>query len=294
MGEWLLADASVPRGARAQLEAQLLSLLARQARLFTAGDSTSLPEETARSLLESVCFCLRVGEGFRPERWTELLETELTQAFEDGVRQLEQRVEYGKRLWLAACERLPPVENRSMQDTLRGIGTFFRRYDVRFFAHEIPCDIDYQLAIPVEPEQKGVDYVNRYLERLTLENEFLRRFTRAAMEPILRRYCPDYWGLLINLYEPVATNALGLALLGEPVEALAISPAACRRLRERFAGRTFAEIGTILDRAALRLSGETALCGAETEYLRACAKGLAPRIEAAARYGGMDGIFLSP
>lgn len=143
MGEWLLADASVPRGARAQLEAQLLSLLAWQARLFTAGDSTSLPEETARSLLESVCFCLRVGEGFRPERWTELLETELTQAFEDGVRQLEQRVEYGKRLWLAACERLPPVENRSMQDTLRGIGTFFRRYDVRFFAHEIPCDIDY-------------------------------------------------------------------------------------------------------------------------------------------------------
>ena len=130
MGEWLLADASVPRGARAQLEAQLLSLLAWQARLFTAGDSTSLPEETARSLLESV--------------------------------------EYGKRLWLAACERLPPVENRSMQDTLRGIGTFFRRYDVRFFAHEIPCDIDYQLAIPVEPEQKGVDYVNRYLERLTL------------------------------------------------------------------------------------------------------------------------------
>lgn len=34
MGEWLLADASVPRGARAQLEAQLLSLLAWQARLF--------------------------------------------------------------------------------------------------------------------------------------------------------------------------------------------------------------------------------------------------------------------
>ena len=181
-----------------------------------------------------------------------------------------------------------------MQDTLRGIGTFFRRYDVRFFAHEIPCDIDYQLAIPVEPEQKGVDYVNRYLERLTLENEFLRRFTRAAMEPILRRYCPDYWGLLINLYEPVATNALGLALLGEQVQALAISPAACRRLRERFAGRTFAEIGTMLDRAALRLSGETALCGAETEYLRAWAKRLAPRIETAARYGGMDGIFLSP
>jgi hypothetical protein len=73
----------------------------------------------------------------------------------------------------------------------------------------VPCDIDYQLCRPVPEDLLGVEYVNEYLRRVVLENDFLRRFPKEPVIKLLENYCPDYRGLLINLYEPVATNALG-------------------------------------------------------------------------------------
>ena len=58
---------------------------------------------------------------------------------------------------------------------------------------------------------RGVDYVNDWLRRLCLEQNFLDRFDPALVRAVLDRSCPDYRGLLINLYEPIAVNALGLA-----------------------------------------------------------------------------------
>lgn len=42
------------------LQQQLLSLLARQTAHYTAGDSSSVPVETAERLLRSICFTLHI------------------------------------------------------------------------------------------------------------------------------------------------------------------------------------------------------------------------------------------
>lgn len=276
------------------VQARLYTLLAMQVWRYTGGESSSLPSAVAQELLASVMFCL----DSVPEHagaWEHLLLTqEPEQAMKAGMHRLEQETVQGKRLWKYLCCHLPPVENRSMTDTLRSIGTFWKCYDIRFFAHQISCDIDYQLSIPVSEQLQGVTYVNRYLAHLAIENGFLSRFTREAMVPVLDRYCPDYQGLLVNLFAPVVSAALGLCLLNREPWQLQLCMEDCAALRQLFHGKNRLEAEEVLIQAAERLAVYT---GAEEDaaartYLSAYARTLSPRIQSAAGTQTFAGIFL--
>lgn len=257
---------------------ELYLFLARRVALYTGIDHSSLPKDLAQELFESTAFTLEQGAGAPGNS--------LNAQFAAGLAVTKRKLEYGRKLWQAVRDGLPKIENLSLRETVKSIGFFWRRYDCRFFAHQIPCDIDYQLCRPVPETLQGVDYVNRYLSQLYVENEFLGHFDPQGAIAVLRAYCGDYRGLLINLYEPVATNALGLALIGGDVSALDISP----RQRE--------EIGEVLRReGAERLGGAAEkLCTllniqskAGREYLSGLATDLIPRI----RQTDLEGIFLT-
>lgn len=147
-----------------EVQEKLLELLSCQVRWYTMGESASVPAELAQRLLDSICCCLGISSRHPDERWKRLLNCDVTAAYQSGLSCIEKKTRLGERLWQAVCANLPPVENTSMLDTLKSIGTFWRKYDSAFFAHEIPCDIDYQLAIPVPGSFQGIDYVDQYLE----------------------------------------------------------------------------------------------------------------------------------
>lgn len=46
---------------------------------------------------------------------------------------------------------------------------FFKRYDLWFFAHDIPCAIDYILDAPISEDLQGIDYIIAYLKALIAE-----------------------------------------------------------------------------------------------------------------------------
>lgn len=169
-------------------------------------------------------------------------------------------MEMTRRLW-----RLPGPPGRrwrtgSLLDTLNSLKYFPTRYDLRFFAQEIPCDIDYQLSQPVPEILRGVDYVNEWLRRLCLEQDFLGRFEPALVRAVLKRSCPDYRGLLINLYEPITINTLGLALLGDDPHSLSISSPQRQRLETRFANLPAPEWDSIFTAGALALCDALNIC----------------------------------
>ena len=132
-----------------ELQAKLFALLARQARNYTKGESDSVPVETAQALLDSICFTLGLDLEDPGERGRELLARDLAKELTSRRERLRGEMVRGNILWVSLCRALPPVKNRAMQDTLRSIGGFWRRYDFVYLAQEIPCDIDYQLALPV-------------------------------------------------------------------------------------------------------------------------------------------------
>ena len=96
---------------------------------------------------------------------------------------------------------MPPIRNVALRDTLASLGEMKKRYDVRFAAHEIPCDIDYQLSNPVDPILMGIDYVKAWLTQLLTEACWIARFDVDSCITVLKRICPDYRGLHVNLYD---------------------------------------------------------------------------------------------
>lgn len=201
---------------------RFLRLLERRTAIYTMGDSSSVPKHVAVDLLRSVCFVL----GIDPDEPTvppELLTVDLEAEFRRRLAEIGRKVELSKKLWQDACVSLPMIPNIALRDTLASIGDFPKSYDYRSMAHEIPCSIDYPLCHPVSESLVGVDYINEYLRRLLIEADFLQRFELESCERVLAASCRDHLGLLINLCEPIATNAIGLALIGEDPAGLDVS-----------------------------------------------------------------------
>ena len=202
--------ARLSESSRMAWQAKLWELLRLQTERYTMGQSTSLREDTTQALLRSICFSLEQLQQAQPER--ELLgetpETLLREAAEAVRRQTARtRLQYQR-----ACRCLYQEESLSLRETVTGIGTFFRAYDPYFYAAEVPCDIDYQLAHPVPEELLGVAWLRAYLDRLLTEDTVLRRFAPVAVRRVLSAACPDHRELLVNLYEPVAAAALGVTM----------------------------------------------------------------------------------
>lgn len=279
---------------QAAVQLKLWQLLAKQTERYSLGDS-SVRIETAQELLASVCFTLDAvlkTTGAAPG----LLVTErLDVLFDRGLKIIEAKIAECKRLWQAACVSAPDIGNISYHDTLRSIGGFEKRYNYRFFAHHITCDIDYQLCHPVPESYQGVEYVNEYLRRVIAENVILRLFPHDLTIRLLKRYCPDYKGLLINLCEPLIVNALGLALIGGAPLSLQITDGDRLALVELFNSLPESNARAALTKGA-RCFCETA--GIIDEFVQAyithTAADLYPRVSAALASGDLSGIFISP
>ena len=276
-----------------KLQEKLWRLLAKQADKYSMGDS-SIRVETAEELLRSVCFALHMYLKESKNQASSLAFADLDELFALGIKALEDQVKLGKQLYQIACLSAPEIDNISYYETLRGLRQFFKRYDIRSFAHQIPCSIDYQLCHPVSGDLAGVEYVNEYLRRIIIENRLIRRFDKGLVIRLLKSCSPDYKGLLINLYEPVAANALGLTIVGGNVLSLDITDQNRTQLIKQFEQMPEKEARAFLADAAVRLSGFLGIGGEyAAAYLSQTAIELYPRIKAAVSTHGLEGVFTS-
>lgn len=89
--------------------------------------------------------------------------------YERQVKHLEVRVEALLVIRKRICELMPPLRNVSLRDTLGSIGKISALYDIRFRAHEVPCDTQYQLSCPVDDSLIGIDYLEAWISELLKE-----------------------------------------------------------------------------------------------------------------------------
>ena len=275
---------------------KLAALLVRQIALYTANESSSVPTAAARELLRGVLFFLAVpeepdggGEADRTARIRTLLSCDLADELAHGQHRAQRDAALTIALWRKVVEMLP-LENRSLRDTLRSIGRGFRCYDTRFFPQRFDCDIDYQLAVPVSGSLLEINYVNQYLTRLAAENSLLTRLPQGEVRAVLERSCPDWRGLLVNLYAPTAANALARTLIGG--EGLTLSDGEIGALRERWKHARPEQIMADLLAAADALAERLALPRGAGKYLSGFAREVAARAEALRDCGGLRGVFI--
>jgi len=276
----------------AAFQERFARLLERRTAIYTQGDSTSVPAHVAVDLLRSVCFVLGIDPE-RPEAPARLLSVDLEEEFRRRLAEIERKVELAAQLWREVVETMPAIPSTSLEDTVAEIGDFPRSYDFRSMAHEIPCSFDYQLCHPVPETLQGVDYIVEYLRRLLIEADFLRRFDRDACIRVLTRTSPEYAELLINLYEPVATNAIGLALLGKDPRPLRIAEEGRDEIARLLAPMSAAGRAKALREAAERACDALGVDDvAAREYLRELAGELAPRVEVALASRELGGVWV--
>jgi len=276
----------------AAFQDRFLRLLERRTAIYTMGDSTSVPKHVALDLLRSVCFVLGIDPD-EPEIPERLMTVDLEVEFRRRLADIERKVELSGKLWRDVVATMPRLANTALQDTLASIGNFPKYYDFRSMAHEIPVTFDYPLCHSVPESLEGVDYINEYLRRLQLEADFLRRFDLDVCVRVLERNSPDYVDLLVNLYEPVATNAIGRTVIGQDPATLEISDEDRAELARRLGPLREAERGRVIRGAAL---GVCDALGVEDEdarvYLCDLVPELLPRIAVGLAHGDLRGVFV--
>jgi len=276
-------------------QAKLWALLDRRVALYTSGESSSIPQLTAYELLESVLYVLGVDpDDMDQAELARLARSDLTAEFEQGLARTKEKAEESARLWKEVCLTAPLLKSVALKDTLNALDAFIATYDYRYFAVKAECDIDYPLCNPVPEAYQGIDFINEYLARLLLENAFMGYFDLDRIKALMKSVSPDYRLLIINLFEPVATNAIGLALVDGMIPGLNVTEGQRQQIAQEFVGLSGIQARERLASAVERLCRSLRITDPALQgYLEELTAKLSPRIKAVSRFGGLAGVFLS-
>lgn len=145
---------------------KLVCLLAKHTERYTMGDSTSVPAETARELLASICFTLQFEMEISRLSPQDLLRKEFRVVLKNGQAHLSEKVKEVNRLWECLCALAETREHPGITEALNYIKLYLKKYDLYFFAHQTPWDMGLPLLGPSEELLKGISYVEKYLAEL--------------------------------------------------------------------------------------------------------------------------------
>lgn len=203
-----------------------MEILKVQLKYYTKDESSSVMVEVAESIMQ--CIDYTMGIYLKTFDNIELIIEELKSAslayiLKTGHDLIKKKTVESKKLLDKIHYNKLKVDNYSYNDTIdHGITLFFKEYEDCFAAHETPGSIDYQLYID-NMDYIGIEYINNYLETLTLENEFCHNFDIYEINELLKGYDINCELLLINIFELVLINALGLIICGKPLKSLNIN-----------------------------------------------------------------------
>lgn len=278
-------------GDRRLIEAFAWELLGERMQRYTMGDSSSVPVETAKELMKSVAFSIGAALKFSPNAFALMKDGDKAAFLKAAWAGIEQELELGRASLAFVLKSGPKVENRAYHDTVRELALFFKRYDYRFFAHAVPCTIDYQLCEPVPESFEGILYVNEYLRRLSVENTVLQRFEPSEVTALLKGITADYSEQLMGMFEPVLANAFGRALLHRTPGSLEISDADRTELLQLL--KPWPD-DDLMNAAVVRLCDSFALPDERAgQYVRAAVRAMLPRVQAAVSANRLEPVFPS-
>ena len=271
-------------------QAEWLALIAQQVRRHTSGDSSSVRIEVAKELAASLAYTIKCAEEAK-HRSDETQRLTLLELYDLGRQEITHRISVGRNLYLRTLQTRLSLPNVCYHESLQEIGNFFERYDAEFFAHEIPCMIDYPLAYPTK-EENGINYICDYLRRIAAENEVCLHFDSEAMQHLNALLCPGYEEMPVNLYEPVAFYAMGLCMCGKEPYDLSINEQERDQLLQSYQSLPLPKRSELPLKASVELCEKLNMTQRNTViYLTHTAKTLAVRMSAAEKGGSFESLF---
>ncbi len=203
-----------------------MELLKEKLKYYTKDESSSVRVEIVESILKCIDYTIGIYlKSFNNMDVVirEIKNTCLFEILSKGQGLISEKVLYSKKLLCQISKNKLKVDNYSYNDTIDyGIPLFFKEYNSFFAAHEGSGSIDYQLYID-NMNRTGIEYIYNYLETLNLENDFCSKFPIIEINRLLKAYDKNSELLLINIFELVFINSLGMIICGKEPNSLNIS-----------------------------------------------------------------------
>lgn len=210
----------------AKIYYERMELLKEKLKYYTRDDSSSVMVEAAESILESIDYTIGIYlKTFNNIDFIiqELKNSKLSYMLKMGHTLIKNKILQCKNILNNINENKLKVYNYSYDDTIDyGIPLFFKEYDDFFQAQETQGSIDYQLYMD-NTNYAGVEYMYNYLYTLSLENDFCNKFSINDINQVLKGYDKKCELLLINIFELVLINSLGIIICGKDLTTLNIS-----------------------------------------------------------------------
>lgn len=196
-------------GRRKPMRAQhnFAQLMAHVASLYCMNGSSSLSQQEMAELTLSIAYTLGRADATPEEAIQALNADDPIALWHSHLAALDCRIDNALVTWKRIVLAMPLIRNVALRDTLASLGDLKSRYDTRFAAHTVPCDIDYQLSEPIDTNLRGLDYIEAWLAQLERETMWIAQFDVDSCISTLERVCPDYRGLHINLYDLLFAHA---------------------------------------------------------------------------------------
>lgn len=215
---------------------QIKDLFIKRAERFTLGDSSSLPEETATDLLNSITYTIGIElQSFTnlKEQIQILISKSINSIFYNGLEKVKKMLKQAKLYYLQTKKHMLRIGVIAYNDTLfDGLEEFFKNYDCDFLSHHTPGYIDYPLAYD-KMDSIGVQYVITYLKKIYVENIICKSIDHGDLIKILKNYDKNYSVLLFNIFKVVVHNTIGCIIINRNPNKILLEENDCKGIYKR-------------------------------------------------------------
>ena len=246
---------------RLNYQAETASLLAERIRLYTAGESSSVKEETAFRILGSIHYAInaRTASFENPaELALALKESGVHGIYREGIHIVRACFDETKELFQKISENklaVPLAPYNEMIGT--AIPEFFQTYNIEFGAQDTVCSMDYPLAFD-DITSTGIFYLNQYLKNLRTETEFCKSFSQREILEALSSYQVkfdfDITDIPLNLFSVLFDQSVFAALAGNEKGDLSITPEQSLQIANVLSGKKSREIKERINEAVRKMA----------------------------------------
>lgn len=265
----------------AKLQYSLLELLAARLEVLYGKETSSVPDELAGEVFESLLYTLGVFLKTAPDgdaALATLKETDPAFLYQKGLRIIQLLVR-DVRVLAGEVFATRVICKNGFYNTAVGkeLPGFLRTYRPRSHAHEYGHFLYYATALPCK-DLAGVEYIRRYALSLLWENRFCGLFPAEEVTKLLDS--PD--GRTENLFLLILKQACGRVLAGQDLSSLTITEEDGETIRLLHGEKTAEALTALL---------KTALGVPAGSYLAACLPAVAKELASTMKRGTFRGVL---
>ena len=181
---------------------------------------------------------------YTPDKAIKLLnDIDINELYEKGRKVLINKIKVSKLLYKRLINSMLETSNETYNATIiGGISGFFKLYDYEYNAREINITADYPLYNNLIGKFVGIEFMEKYIESIYIENELCKMFDMFKVESLLNTYSLKFSELVVNISSIILTECIGCILSNEDVKTLSVTKDGINKIYEMFYAKSKEDI----------------------------------------------------